>query len=176
VRVSVLILKEEREMTEIAPIRVLIVDHQSEREDIVSMFLRRWGNEVCTVFGGLFPMNEAREFAPDLVLVHADRPEFDALSLVKRFRRRHSFGSIPLIAVSSGGHLASQSAGIAAGFDRWLAKPVPLDVLSGLLADARETISMPAGLAQRTIDNIELFDVLKLEKDNQRRIERLEQP
>jgi len=163
-------------MVEVAPVRVLIVDNQSECEDIVSVFLRRWGNEVRTVFGGLFPMNEARDFAPELVMVHVDRPEFDALSLVKRFRRRHSFGSVPLIAVSMDCDPESRSAGIAAGFDRWLVKPIASEDLCGLLADARATIAMPDGLAQRTIDNVALFDALKLDQDNQRRAERLDRP
>jgi DNA-binding response OmpR family regulator len=162
--------------TEVASVRVLIVDNQSECEDIVSVFLRRWGHEVRTVIGGLFPMNEARDFAPDLVMVHVGRPEFDALSLVKRLRRRHTFGSVPLIAMSSECDPESRSAGIAAGFDQWFVKPIPLADLSGLLTDARATIAMPAGLAQRTSDNVELFDALKLEQDNQRRTEHLDQP
>jgi DNA-binding response OmpR family regulator len=132
-------------MEVVASARVLVVDNRSECEDIVSVFLRRWGNEVCTVFGGSFPMNEAREFAPELVMVHVDRPEFDALRLVKRFRRRHSFGSVPLMAMSIERGPESRSAGIAAGFDHWLVKPIPLDELSGLLSDVRATISMPQG-------------------------------
>lgn len=156
-----------------ASVRVLVVDNQSECEDMVSLFLRRWGNEVFTVFGGLFPMNEAREFAPELVMVHADRPEFDALSLVKRFRRRHSFGSVPLIAMSIERDPESRRVGIAAGFDRWHVKPIPVDELSGLLSDVQSIISMPEGLAQRTIDQVARFDVLKLEQDDKRRIARL---
>lgn len=109
--------------------------------------MRRWGNEVLTVFGGLFPLNHAREFAPELVMVHADRPEFNALSLVKRFRRRQSFGSVPLIAMSMERDSESRRVGIAAGFDQWLVKPIPLEELSGLLSDVQAIISMPEGLA-----------------------------
>ena len=163
-------------MEAVASVRVLVVDNQSECEDIVSVFLRRWGNEVRTMFGGLFSMNEAREFAPELVMVHVDRPEFDAISLVKRFRRRHSFGSVPLIAMSIECGPESRRAGIAAGFDQWLVKPIPFDELSGLLSDVRATISMPQGLAQRTIDQVALFDALKLERDNKRSVERLDGP
>ncbi len=152
-------------MEVVASVRVLVIDDRSECEDIVSVFLRRWVNEVCTVFGGSFPMNEAREFAPELVMVHVGRPNFDGLSLVKRFRRRHSFGSVPLIAMSIERGPDSRSAGIAAGFDRWLVKPIPLDELSGLLSDVRATISMPH-------DQVALFDALKLEQDNRRRVER----
>ncbi len=158
--------------TDVASVRVLIVDSQSECEDIVSVFLRRWGHEVRTVIGGLFPMNEARDFAPELVMVHVDRPEFNANSLVKRFRRRHSFGSVPLIAMSMERDAESRRVGITAGFDQWLVKPIPMDELSGLLSDVRATISMPQGLAQRTIDQVALFDALKLEQDNRRRVER----
>lgn len=140
------------------------------------MFLRRWGNDVRTVFGGLFPITEAREFAPELVMVHVGRPEFDALSLVKRFRRRQSFGSVPLVAMSSECDPESRSAGLAAGFDQWLVKPIPFGELSGMLADVRATISMPQGLAQRTIDQVARFDALKLEQETRRRIERLDQP
>jgi DNA-binding response OmpR family regulator len=121
-------------------------------------------------------MNEAREFAPELVMVHVDRPEFDAFDLVKRFRRRHSFGSVPLIALSIDRDPESRSAGIAAGFDQWLVKPIPFDELSGLLSDVRATISMPEGLAQRTIDQVARFDALQLEQDNRKRVERLDQP
>jgi DNA-binding response OmpR family regulator len=121
-------------------------------------------------------MNEAREFAPELVMVHVDRPEFDAITLVKRFRRRHSFGSVPLIAMSIERGPESRRAGIAAGFDQWLVKPIPLDELSGLLSDVRTTISMPQGLAQRTIDQVAFFDALKLEQDKKRRVERLDRP
>ena len=160
--------------TEVASVRVLVVDNQSECEDIVSVFLRRWGHEVRTVTGGLFPMDEARDFAPELVMIHVGRPEFDALGLVKRFRRRHSFGSIPLVGMSSDCDPQSRSLGIDAGFDRWLVKPIAFADLSELLADAHATIAMPAGLAQRTTDNVALFDALKLEQVNQKRIDRLD--
>jgi DNA-binding response OmpR family regulator len=163
-------------MTDVDSVRVLVVDNQSDCEDIVSLFMRRWGNEVRTVFGGLFPMNEAREFAPDLVMVHVGRPEFDALGLVKRFRRRHSFGSVPLIAMSIECDQESRRAGIAAGFDKWLVKPIPFEELSGLLTDVRATIVMPAGLAQQTIDQVARFDALKLEQDNQKSVESLDVP
>jgi len=163
-------------MSEAVSLRVLVVDSQSEYEDAASVDMRRWGNNVLTVFGGLFPMIEAREFAPELVMVHVDKPEFDALRLVKRFRRRHTFGSVPLIALSVEGDAKSRSTGVAAGFDRWLLKPIALDDLSGLLSDVRATISMPRGLAQRTIDQVALFDALQLEQDNKRRIERLDRP
>jgi DNA-binding response OmpR family regulator len=163
-------------MPGVATVRVLVIGNQSECEDVVSMFLRRWGNDVRTLFGGMFPMNEAREFSPELVMVHADRPEFDALSLVKRFRRRHSFGSVPLIAMSIERDPERRTAGIAAGFDQWLVKPISLDDLSGLLADVRATISMPEGLAQQTIDQVARFDALKSEQDNQKRVERLDRP
>ncbi len=139
-------------MTEAASVRVLVVDDQSECDDIITVFLRRWGNEVCTVFGGLFPMHEARAFAPELVMVHVGRPEFDAIGLVKRFRRRRSFGSVPLIAISIECGPESRCAGMAAGFDRWLVKPIAFAELSEVLADVRATIMMPVGLAQRTID------------------------
>lgn len=161
--------------TEVASIRVLVVDNQSECEDVMSVFLRRWGHDVRTVRGDLFPMDEAREFAPQMVMIHVGRPEFDALSLVKRFRRRHSFGSIPLIGLSIECDPQSRSAGIAAGFDRWLVKPISFEDLSGLLTDVRDTIAMPSGLAQRTIDNVALFDALKLELNNQRRTDRHDQ-
>lgn len=160
-------------MAEFASLRVLVVDNQFECEDVTSLFIRRWGNEVLTVFGGLFPMDEAREFAPELVMVHADRSEFDALSLVKQFRRRHGFGSVPLIAMSSKRDPESRTAGIAAGFDRWLLKPIPVSELSGLLSDVRAIIPMPEGLAQQTTDQVERFDALMLEHDIKKRNERL---
>lgn len=156
-------------MTEVAALRILVVDNQAEGEDVVSLFLRRWGNDVQTVFGGLFPMDEARAFAPELVMVHAGRPEFDALGLVKRFRRRNSFGAVPLVAVSIECDPESRQAGIAAGFDGWLVKPIGLDTLASVLSDVRAIIPMPAGLAQRTIDHVILFDKLKLEQENQKR-------
>ncbi len=163
-------------MVEIGSVRILIVDNQSECEDIVSVFLRRWGHEVRTVIGGLFPMNDARDFAPELVMVHVDRPEFNANSLVKRFRRRHSFGSVPLIAMSMERDPESRSAGIAAGFDRWLVKPIPLDLLSGLLSDVQAIISMPEGLAQRTIDQVARFDAMMLDQDTRRRSKHVDRP
>ena len=104
-------------------------------------------------------------------MVHVGRPEFDALSLVKRFRRRHSFGSVPLVAMSSECDPESRSTGIAAGFDQWLVKPIPLEALTELLADVRATISMPEGLAQRTSDQVARFDAMRLEQDNQKRAE-----
>lgn len=161
---------------EVASVRILVVDNQSECEDVVSVFLRRWGHEVCTVIGGLFPIDEARQFAPELVMVHVGRPEFDALSLVKRLRRRHTFGSVPLVGMSIECDPQSRSVGITAGFDRWFVKPISFEDLSGLLTDVRDTLAMPCGLAQRTIDNAALFDALKLEQDNQRRTEHHDQP
>lgn len=152
-------------MADARSVRVLIVDNSPKWEDAVAASLRRSGNEVLTVFGGLFPRDEARDFAPELVMIHCGTAEFDGISLVKRFRRRQSFGSVPLVAFSSNGDPECRSAGIAAGFDQWLVKPLTITELTTILDDVRDTISMPGGLAQRTIKQVELFDTLKREQD-----------
>lgn len=154
-------------MAGVQSVRVLVIDNHPPCEDPVTDFLRRWGNEVRTVFGGSLPLGESREFAPELVMIHCGTAEFDGLSLVKRLRRRQSFGSIPLVAVSSDGADESRRAGIAAGFDQWLVRPVTHADLAHMLDGVRGIISMPGGLAQRTTKQVELFDALQRERDKQ---------
>jgi len=68
-------------------------------------------------------------------------PGMDGNELARRLRAQPENADALLVAVSGYGQEADRSRALAAGFDRYLVKPVDLQALHGVLAEARSDLS-----------------------------------
>ncbi len=117
--------------------RVLVVDDNVDAADGLGRLLSQsCGQEVRVAYDGPTALEEARAFRPEVVLLDIGLPGMDGCEVARRLRREPVTADVLLVAVTGWGQESDREMSRAAGFDRHLVKPVPLEELRGLLADA----------------------------------------
>lgn len=114
-----------------APQILLIEDNPLNRKLLVR-FLGSRGFEVHEVENTLDAEAWMTDQQPAVILVDVSLPGEDGLSFVRRMRARPGFDT-PVIAVTAHAMTGDDDKAIAAGCDAYLAKPVDLPMLLGLV-------------------------------------------
>jgi PAS domain S-box-containing protein len=116
--------------------RVLIVEDNPDAADTLREMLLTWEHEVEVARDGLDGVAKARAFRPDLVLCDLGLPRLDGYGVARAIRADPDLGGIYLVAVTGYASTEDQRRAADAGFNRHLAKPVPVDVIEEVLATA----------------------------------------
>jgi adenylate cyclase len=106
------------------PPRILIVDDNATNVKILQTRLGSEGYEVVSAADGLEGLQAARELAPDLILLDVMMPKLDGLEVCRRLRADPDFPFTPIIMVTAMADLKDVIAGLEAGGDEYLTKPV----------------------------------------------------
>lgn len=117
-----------------SPRTILVVDDNRDAANSLAALFQRAGCEVRVAFDGLTALERLDERLPDLVILDIGMPGMDGHEVARRIRARTDGSRPTLIAMSGLGQEADRRRSMAAGFDRHLVKPVPLDVLETLVA------------------------------------------
>ena len=118
-----------------SPVRVLVVDDESNLTELLAMALRYEGWEVRTAGSG---MAAVREFQPDAVALDMMLPDFDGLEVLRRMRG-HS-PNLPVLFLTAKDAVEDRVAGLTAGGDDYVTKPFSLEeVVARLRALMRRT-------------------------------------
>jgi len=112
------------ELTVRTPPRILIVDDNATNVKILQTRLGSEGYEVVSAADGLEGLQAARELAPDLILLDVMMPRLDGLEVCRRLRADPDFPFTPIIMVTAMTDLKDVIAGLEAGGDEYLTKPV----------------------------------------------------
>ena len=118
-------------------VRVLLVDDDHDGANSTAVLLRHFGAETHAVYDARLACDEATSFGPDLLLIDLEMPVLDGCALARQLRSSPRFQATPLVVVSGHASVEHRSECLAAGFDEYLVKPVPLERLQRLLAEAR---------------------------------------
>jgi PAS domain S-box-containing protein len=107
-------------------LRILIVDDDRESCEMMLEVLRRYGAVVQSALSATDAIASLEEFRPDLVLSDIAMPGRDGYDVLREVRQvETALGRrLPVAAVSAYAHAEDRQRAIAAGFDRYLAKPV----------------------------------------------------
>ncbi len=108
---------------EFAPARVLIADDIEYNRDLIAAYLRPYNFEICFAENGKVAIEQAREHAPDLILMDLRMPEMDGYEASKRLKEESWGKGIPIIAVTASGMVQDRES-ISQQFDGYLAKPL----------------------------------------------------
>lgn len=114
---------------------ILVVDDNAMNQELMRMALGTKGYTVHNAYSG----EDALEFLAaqpvDLVLMDIQMPEMDGLTAVKRLRRQNLAvpSDVPVIAMTAHALPGDRERMIKAGCDDYLAKPVDMKELFGLL-------------------------------------------
>jgi DNA-binding response OmpR family regulator len=109
------------------PLKVLSIDDDPDMTKLLSLLLDGYGLEVISANVGRLGLELAHSEKPDVIVLDLMMPGLnDGWALCKAIR---SFSRVPIIILSALDDPASIAAGLDAGADDYLVKPVPGNVL-----------------------------------------------
>jgi class 3 adenylate cyclase len=106
------------------PPRILVVDDMPANVHILELRLAAQGYEVVTATDGEAALAAARATQPDLILLDVMMPKVDGLEVCRRLRSDPAFPFTPIIMVTAKADSKDVVAGLEAGGDEYLTKPV----------------------------------------------------
>ena len=106
------------------PARILVVDDVPDNIEILRMRLTALGYEVVEAADGEEALVKVAETMPDLVLLDIMMPKIDGLEVVRRLKADKTLAFIPVILVTAKAGPKDVIAGLEAGGDDYLTKPI----------------------------------------------------
>ncbi|MFZ1058087.1 MAG: response regulator [Candidatus Rokuibacteriota bacterium] len=106
------------------PPRILVADDNPANVDILQTRLAVHGYEIVTAGDGEEALAVAREKQPDLILLDVMMPRMDGLEVCRRLKADTALPFIPIILVTAKAETKDIVAGLEAGGDEYLTKPV----------------------------------------------------
>jgi class 3 adenylate cyclase len=107
-----------------SPPLILVVDDNEANVDILETRLTTKGFEVVVARDGEEALAKAREHTPDLILLDIMMPKVDGLEVARRLKADRSLPFMPIILVTAKAETRDIVAGLDAGGDEYLTKPV----------------------------------------------------
>lgn len=130
-------------------IRALVVDDDIETATTFAYLLQLLGCRTATAFGTEMGLRIFRLFQPALCFVDMNMPGADGCAMVQLARALP--GTDPdVLFVCLTGETEAREAALAAGFDRFVVKPMPPEVLQEILAEAATRNLRHAAAGPRT--------------------------
>jgi class 3 adenylate cyclase len=144
------------------PARILVVDDVADNVEILRMRLTSLGYEVVVAEDGEQALAQAAETLPDLILLDIMMPKIDGLEVVRRLKADASLPFIPVILVTAKASQKDVIAGLDAGGDDYLTKPIDHGALVArvramlrIKALHDEVQALNRGLATKVRDQVE---------------------
>jgi adenylate cyclase len=106
------------------PPRILIVDDNETNRDILVTRLSLHGYELKQAADGEEALLAAKERLPDLILLDIMMPKIDGIEVCKRLKNDESLPFIPIILTTAKADSKDVVAGLEAGADEYLTKPI----------------------------------------------------
>src|SRR6185437_5833288 len=106
------------------PARILVVDDVADNVEILRMRLSTLGYDVVEANDGQEALASIAADPPDLILLDVMMPKIDGLEVVRRLKADKSLPFIPVIMVTAKTTPKDVVAGLEAGADDYLTKPI----------------------------------------------------
>ncbi len=106
------------------PARILVVDDVADNVEILRMRLTSLGYEVVVAGDGEQALERVAADLPDLILLDIMMPKIDGLEVVRRLKADAALPFIPVILVTAKATPRDIVAGLDAGGDDYLTKPI----------------------------------------------------
>lgn len=108
---------------------VLIIDDEEDIREILSYNLKKEGFQVRTATNGLEGIELAKSLLPDIVLLDVMMAEMDGIEVCETLRKNEETKHLRICFLTARGEDYSQIAGLDAGADDYIAKPIKPRVL-----------------------------------------------
>ncbi len=131
--------------------RILVADDDVGSRLVAQAVVESLGHECVTASDGDEAWEHFTTFAPEVLITDRDMPGMDGVTLCRRIRAEHGDGYTYIVLLTALGHPDEVLAGMHAGADDYITKPLkPFDLQTRLLAAARVTALHTALAAART--------------------------
>jgi PAS domain S-box-containing protein len=117
-------------------LRIVVIDDNRDSADSLAMLLELKGHEVRVAYHGKEGIDTVRLFRPHLVLLDLALPDIDGFAVLRTLRSQWRSSTALVAAMTGFGQQSDKERSSAAGFDAHLVKPVSIELLDALLADA----------------------------------------
>lgn len=104
--------------------RILVVDDSPDNVEIIATRLRYRGYDILEATGGEEALKLVGEAMPDLVLLDVMLPGMDGYEVARRIKTDPSLPFVPIILVTARDSTQDKVAGLDAGADDYLTKPI----------------------------------------------------
>ena len=122
---------------------VLIIDDEADIRDILAYNLKKEGFSVYTASNGKEGIEIARSSQPDIVILDVMMPEMDGIEVCDILRNDPSTKHIRICFLTARSEDYSQIAGLDAGADDYVAKPIkPRVLISRIKALLRRNVNL----------------------------------
>jgi len=125
---------------------VLVVDDNLGSQEFFTAILENAGYEVFTASNGAMALDILKYVSFDLVITSSEIPEFNGQGLCRRIRAQETDEYTYIILHSSRSSKTDIAAGLAAGADRYLTRPIDEPELLASLKSAVRILSMQKAL------------------------------
>jgi two-component system, OmpR family, alkaline phosphatase synthesis response regulator PhoP len=122
--------------------RVLLVDDESDILELLRYNFELAGFAVHTAASGMEGLHQARDILPDIIILDLLLPDLDGMTICEILRKQPSTASIPIMILTAVGGQICRLAGLDAGADDHITKPI----------SPRDLIQRVRGLLQRKAD------------------------
>jgi len=150
------------------PPRILIVDDNETNRDILCARLGTQGYELLQAADGEDALAAAREQCPDLILLDVMMPKLDGIEVCRRLKADAELPFIAIVLVTAKADSQDIVAGLEAGADDYLTKPVDQaalvarvksmlrikDLTDQVRAQAADLTALNQGLEQRVSEQV----------------------
>jgi len=115
------------------PVRVLVVDDDTELLRALRINLRARGYDVVTASDGVAALHRASESLPDLVVLDLGLPDMDGVEVIQGLR---GWSRAPIVVLSAREDQRDKVTALDAGADDYVTKPFGMDELMARLRAA----------------------------------------
>jgi CheY-like chemotaxis protein len=118
------------------PLRVLVVEDDTESLQLMGALLSIWGYEPRLTPDGPAGLRAATTEMPDVALLDLGLPGMDGFEVAQKLRATPGGSSILIVAVTAFRGESHRDKAFECGFDKYLMKPVDIETLRLVLAEA----------------------------------------
>lgn len=139
--------------------KILVIDDDSELNDLLSDFFESQGAKVITVERPSMGLKKVRDLHPDVVVLDVMLPEMDGFEVAKKIREN---SAVPIVMLTARGDVNDRITGLEIGADDYMPKPF----------DVRELWTRIQAVLRRTYKNFGVtgqydFDGLEIDVNTQ---------
>lgn len=125
--------------------KILIIDDEEDIRSLLAYNLEKEGYKVETASNGVKGIEKALSFKPNLILLDVMMPEMDGIEVCEKLRSQEQFNNTIICFLTARNEDYSQIAGLEAGADDFVSKPVkPRVLISRIKALLRRNSSSAA--------------------------------
>lgn len=133
------------EAIDTVPMRVLIADDTAANRNMMQVFLRKLGMESVCAVDGNDALERYQHDRPDIILMDLMMPEMDGFEATRRIRAAERGEWTPIIIMSALNADADIVAGLDAGADDYLVKPISFTVFAAKMRTMQRLLAMERG-------------------------------